>query len=110
MQKPLARLLLLAYLSAGLLVQVVHHDATVGGQEVETIAPHACGAHEVHIPIDHWHGCATCLHSTQKFTLAASSAGLTSLSCFGSVLASDDSISYSAVLHQCERGPPFRSL
>jgi len=54
-----------SFLWAGVTIEVAHNDIVAGGSRV-ILTTHACGSHEIHIPVDQFHQCLACALSGQR--------------------------------------------
>jgi hypothetical protein len=64
-----AVVVLAAYITAGVLLEVTHrdvHDLLLQSQPV--LAQHECGANEIHVPIERMHHCLACMQSSQRLS------------------------------------------
>jgi len=69
-----ALFVLLAYVTAGLLLEVAHHDDIMSGPGAQlAVKSHDCGTHEIHISLDSLHPCLACFQSSQRVSIPAQS-------------------------------------
>ena len=109
MRNSVARLILAAYILAGVLLEVGHHyvhDIVLDAAPV--LSSHECGANEIHVPMDKRHECLACLQSTLRVAIAAPyvSANVTAFLCAGRVVSTNERILYTDVISSGKRGPP----
>jgi hypothetical protein len=69
-----ALFVLLAYILTGLFLEVAHHDdISLGSGSPQALTTHACGAHEIHVPLDNLHPCLACYQASQRVSTPAAS-------------------------------------
>ena len=105
-----ARLILAAYLLAGVLLEVGHHDAhdiVLGATPM--LSSHNCGASEIHIPLDKRHDCLACTQSTQRLGIeVTSNIGVpATLVCLTGIADVREHPLETDVFHSGKRGPPL---
>ena len=55
------------YLFSGIVPEMVHRDPdTSGARSSAAVAPHSCGAHERHVPLEALPACALCMMTAQR--------------------------------------------
>ncbi|HCV43564.1 MAG TPA: hypothetical protein DGH68_08780 [Bacteroidetes bacterium] len=109
LRNTVARLVLSAYLLAGVLLEVGHHhphDFLLAA--TATISSHNCGEKEIHIPLDKRHDCLACVQSIQRVSSkAVQFAGThTAVFCLMSMPVLAEQELETDVLHSGKRGPP----
>lgn len=105
----LAYVILFAYVMAGVLLEVGHrdvHEMVLDASPV--VSTHACGANEIHVPLDKRHDCLACSQSTLRVATAATflPSNITTVRCFGRVVSTNEHILHTDVLYSGKRGPP----
>ena len=108
-RKTIARFILTAYMLAGVLLEVGHHDIhAIRLIAAPAVSSHNCGANEIHIPLDRRHECLVCTHSTQRVATATTSlpADITAFLCFGHLFITNERTLHTDILHSGKRGPP----
>src|SRR5512135_824258 len=67
-----ASLLLAAYVAAGVLIEIGHHDVhDIALHGLPTVSRHECGSKEIHVPLDKRHDCLACTQSAQRVATPA---------------------------------------
>lgn len=100
---------LFGYLLAGAIVEISHrdsYDTPIDPQAV--LASHNCGAHELHIPLDHRHDCLACTHSAVRIAITAQAlpASLVSFLRLGRVPVNNGYPAHPDLFYSGKRGPP----
>ncbi len=104
-----ARFIIVAYVLAGALLEVGHHDVhNIVLEAIPAVSSHDCGANEIHIPLDKRHECLACSLSALRVATAATqlSANTASFRCLGRVLDTHERTLHTDIRHSGERGPP----
>lgn len=69
-RKNIARIALVSYLLAGLLIELGHRDShDIRLASNPALSSHECGDKEIHIPLDKRHECLACSQSTQRLCI-----------------------------------------
>ena len=111
-QRKIAILLILSYVTAGVLIAVSHHDGTdLSVHSSASVSTHGCGANEVHIPIDKRHECLACMQSAMRIATASTSVSVAAVQflCLGSTPIGYESTLTTDILYSGKRGPPIFS-
>ena len=109
LRNSVAQLLLAAYVLAGVLLEVGHHDPhDIVLDAATAVSSHNCGTTEMHVPLDRRHDCLACTQSTQRVGLeAAQHIGVhTLLVCLGHAPVLYEQALETDVFHSGKRGPP----
>lgn len=104
-----ARFIIAAYVLAGALLEVGHHDVhNIVLEATSAVSSHNCGANEIHISLDKRHECLACSQLTQRVATAAPylSTNITAIYCLGHVLDTNERTPHTDLFHSGKRGPP----
>jgi hypothetical protein len=109
LRNTLARILLAAYVLAGVLLEVGHRDVhNIVLDATPVLSSHGCGATEIHVPLDKRHDCLACTQSMQRVATAGTYVPSNSIH-FASLARSQDQAANPPlidVVHSGKRGPP----
>ncbi|MFN0157296.1 MAG: hypothetical protein ACKVRP_04390 [Bacteroidota bacterium] len=104
-----ARLILAAYVLAGVLLEVGHNDVhDIMPNNVPVLSSHHCGDKEIHIPLDTRDECLACVQSTLRVATAATDfpTNTNATFCLAHIPASSDRTLHTDLFHSGTRGPP----
>ena len=108
-----ARVLLVAYVVAGSLIEVGHHDVhDISLNAIPGVAAHECGATEIHVPLDKWHDCLACSQSAVRVATAAAQIPTTGAQFvyLGNLPLGTEPTLQADFLYSGKRGPPLRPV
>jgi hypothetical protein len=108
-RKIIAQFILAAYILAGVLLEVGHHDAhNMVLDSTPVLSSHECGATEIHIPLDKRHDCLACTQSTLRLATTAICISVSSILFFSPARPQDQTANPLDidVVHSGKRGPP----
>jgi hypothetical protein len=107
--KSIARCLIACYILAGFLIEIGHRDVhELSTDRQPLLTTHACGAHEIHIPLDNRHECLACAQSTLRAGIVGIASTVDALQplLVGDFCESARHFSSATSLSQDQRGPP----
>lgn len=113
LQRTSAVLVIAAYIVAGTLLEISHHDVIVASfRGNPVIASHDCGNKETNVPIDLVHRCPACTQSTQRLSTEAAQVFIPNNSLVWVATANKSHYKLPTVdiLHSGKRGPPIASV
>lgn len=113
LRNTVARFILAAYVAAGILLEVGHHDLhDIPLCAKPAVASHTCGEREIHIPLDKGHDCLACAQSTQRLSVeAATYLGIRETPiCLASIPLVHEQLLETDFIHSGKRGPPALPL
>lgn len=108
-----ASMLLAAYIAAGVLIEVGHHDVhDIALHAIPTVSRHECGSKEIHVPLDKRHDCLACTQSAQRVATAAAAIPATCVQFvwLGKLPLRIERTLQTDYLYSGKRGPPLLSL
>lgn len=111
-RQKIAILLILAYVTSGILIAVSHHDGTeLSSRSTASVSTHGCGSNERHIPIDKRHECLACMQSAMRTATPATTGSVTAVQFMfvGSEPVGDERALSTDILYSGKRGPPIFS-
>jgi hypothetical protein len=109
LRNTVAQFILAAYVLAGVLLEVGHHDVhDIVLDAAPAVSSHGCGATEIHVPLDKRHECLACSQSTLRVATAATTlpANTAAFGCLSHIPPKNARTLHADVIHSGKRGPP----